>query len=188
MKIGILGTGHIGKTLVKELSAAGHNVKVANSRGPETIDAELLTNGAQAVTKEEALRDVEAIILSIPLNSIPGIAPLIAAVPEETVVIDTSNYYPHRDTKIEAIEAGQVESLWVSHRENALKRRSGKPWGGSGSGINLSSRQRRSWCEKLSSIANAADVVDQLLLLVLSTAQQHTENGPRGQQANRFTC
>lgn len=59
------------------------------------------------------MRAVEVIILSIPFNSIPKIAPLIAAVPEETVVIDTSNYYPHRDTKIAAIEAGQVESLWV---------------------------------------------------------------------------
>ncbi len=41
MKIGILGTGHIGKTLVTKLSAAGHDVKVANSRGPETIDADI---------------------------------------------------------------------------------------------------------------------------------------------------
>ena len=39
MMIGILGTGHIGKTLVQKLSAAGHDVKVANSRGPETIEA-----------------------------------------------------------------------------------------------------------------------------------------------------
>ena len=35
MKIGILGTGHIGKTLVTKLSLAGHDVQVANSRGPE---------------------------------------------------------------------------------------------------------------------------------------------------------
>lgn len=130
MKIGILGTGHIGKTLVKELSAAGHDVKVANSRGPETIDADFLAGGAQAVTKEEAVRDVEVIILSIPLNSIPGIAPLIAAVPEETVVIDTSNYYPHRDTRIEAIEAGQVESLWVVEQ---LGRPIAKAWNAVGS-------------------------------------------------------
>ncbi len=33
MNIGILGTGHIGKTLARKLSAAGHDVKVANSRG-----------------------------------------------------------------------------------------------------------------------------------------------------------
>ncbi|HEX8308045.1 MAG TPA: NAD(P)-binding domain-containing protein [Allosphingosinicella sp.] len=50
MKIGILGTGHIGATLVTKLSAAGHDVKVANSRGPETIGSDLLNNGARAVT------------------------------------------------------------------------------------------------------------------------------------------
>jgi 8-hydroxy-5-deazaflavin:NADPH oxidoreductase len=130
MKIGILGTGHIGKTLVKELSAAGHDVKVANSRGPETIEADLLSGGAQAVTTQEALRDIEVIILSIPLNRIPGIAPLIAAVPEETVVIDTSNYYPHRDARIAAIEAGQVESLWVVEQ---LGRPIAKAWNAIGS-------------------------------------------------------
>ncbi|TWI52518.1 hypothetical protein IQ22_03288 [Pseudomonas duriflava] len=47
MKIGILGTGNIGRTLVKTLSTAGHEVKIANSRGPETIDADLLASGAR---------------------------------------------------------------------------------------------------------------------------------------------
>ena len=118
MKIGILGTGHIGKTLVKRLSAAGHDVKVANSRGPDSIEADLLDSGARAVTKEEALTDVEAVILSIPLNRIPEISPLAARLPEDTVVIDTSNYYPFRDNRIDAIESGQVESLWVSEQLN----------------------------------------------------------------------
>lgn len=130
MKIGILGTGHIGKTLVKTLSAAGHDVKVANSRGPETIDTDLLISGARAVTTEEALRDVEVVILSIPLNAIPKIAPLVAALPEETVVIDTSNYYPFRDNRIEAIDAGQVESLWVAEQ---LGRPIAKAWNAIGS-------------------------------------------------------
>lgn len=113
MNIGILGTGHIGKTLARKLSAAGHDVKVANSRGPETIEADVLALGARAVSTAQAVEDVDAVILSIPLNRIPTIAPLIANLPAETVVIDTSNYYPHRDDKIDAIEAGQVESLWV---------------------------------------------------------------------------
>jgi predicted dinucleotide-binding enzyme len=130
MKIGILGTGHIGKTLVKELSTAGHDVKVANSRGPETIDAELLSSGAQAVTTQEALDDVEVVILSIPLIRIPDVAPLIARIPEETVVIDTSNYYPFRDNRIDAIEAGQVESLWVAEQ---LGRPIAKAWNAIGS-------------------------------------------------------
>ena len=114
MKIGILGTGHIGQTLVKKLSAAGHDVKVANSRGPETIDADILAHGARAVTAAEAVLGVDVVIMSTPLGAIPRIAPLLADVPADTIVIDTSNYYPKRDGEIAAIEAGQTESEWVA--------------------------------------------------------------------------
>ena len=131
LKIGILGTGHIGKTLARKLSTAGHDVKVANSRGPETIEADVLAFGARAVSTAQAVEDVDAVILSIPLNRIPTIAPLIANLPAETVVIDTSNYYPHRDDKIDAIEAGQVESLWVAEQ---LGRPIAKAWNAIGSG------------------------------------------------------
>jgi predicted dinucleotide-binding enzyme len=130
MKIGILGTGNIGKTLVTRLSQAGHDVKVANSRGPDSIDPELLASGAQAATTEDALVDVEVVILSIPLNRLSSIATLVSGLPEDTVVIDTSNYYPFRDEKIEAIEQGQVESLWVTEQ---LGRRVVKAWNAIGS-------------------------------------------------------
>jgi predicted dinucleotide-binding enzyme len=130
MKIGILGTGNIGKTLVTRLSQAGHAVKVANSRGPETVDAELLSFGARAVTTEETMVDVDVVILSIPLHRISSIASLVARLPEATVVIDTSNYYPFRDGKIEAIERGQVESLWVAEQ---LGRPIAKAWNAIGS-------------------------------------------------------
>ncbi|WP_280294366.1 NADPH-dependent F420 reductase [Nocardia abscessus] len=116
MNIGILGVGHIGKTLSRKLSAAGHDVKVANSRGPETIDATVLATGARAVPASEAVKGVDVVIISIPLNRVPEIAPLLAGVPAETVVIDTSNYFPGRDSEIAAIEAGQVESLWVAEQ------------------------------------------------------------------------
>lgn len=153
MKIGILGTGHIGATLVKTLSAEGHQVKVANSRGPETIDRELLASGAQAVTTQEALSDVDAVIISIPLNRITDVAPLIAALPEETVVIDTSNYYPFRDDRIEAIEAGQVESLWVAEQ---LGRPIAKAWNAIGS-ASLATKGRRASAPNRMAIPVAAD-------------------------------
>jgi predicted dinucleotide-binding enzyme len=114
MKIGILGTGHIGKTLVTKLSAAGHDVKVANSRGPDTIEGDILVYGAHPVTSAEAVAGVDVVILSTPLGAIPKIAQLFADVPAETVVIDTSNYYPKRDGEIAEIEAGQTESEWVA--------------------------------------------------------------------------
>ncbi|RYG88216.1 NADP oxidoreductase [bacterium] len=116
MKIGILGAGNIGRTLARKLAEAGHDVTVANSRGPETIDAEALSTGARAVRMDEALEGVDVAILSIPLNKIPGVAALVADLPEGTVVMDTSNYYPTRDERIDAIEKGQVESLWVSEQ------------------------------------------------------------------------
>lgn len=113
MKIGILGTGHIGTTLVQKLSKAGHEVKVANSRGPDTIDPAILSNGARATTADAAVSDVDVVILSIPFARIPDVAPLLADLPDDVVVIDTSNYYPSRDGRIDAVEAGQVESQWV---------------------------------------------------------------------------
>ena len=64
LKIGILGAGNIGKTLARKLAQAGHDVKVANSRGPETIEADALEFGARAVTAAEAVQDVEVVILS----------------------------------------------------------------------------------------------------------------------------
>jgi predicted dinucleotide-binding enzyme len=69
-------------------------------------------------------------ILSIPLNKIPGVAALVADLPESTVVMDTSNYYPMRDERIDAIEKGQVESLWVSEQ---LGRPVVKAWNSIGS-------------------------------------------------------
>lgn len=130
MKIGILGTGHIGQTLARSLAKAGHNVKVANSRGPQTIEADVLAFGARAVATAEATQDVDVVIVSIPLNRLSGIAPLIRALPAETVVVDTSNYYPMRDGNIEAIDAGEVESLWVAKE---LGRTVVKAWNAIGS-------------------------------------------------------
>ncbi|WP_275791299.1 NADPH-dependent F420 reductase [Pararhizobium gei] len=130
MKVGILGAGHIGKTLVRELSRTGYDVKVANSRGPETIAPSVLAFGGRAVTFEQAVEDVDVLILSIPLNRLPEIAAKLAALPKDVVVIDTSNYYPMRDTEIADIEAGEAESVWVSRQ---LGRPVAKAWNAIGS-------------------------------------------------------
>lgn len=113
MKIGILGVGFIGATLVRKLSAAGHAVLVANSRGPETIQQLADEAGATAVTAAEAVTNVDVIVLSVPLNRMPPLRDLLAHVPANIPVIDTSNYYPLRDGHIPAIDDGQIESEWV---------------------------------------------------------------------------
>lgn len=113
MKIGILGAGSIGTTLARKLAAAGHNVKVANSRGPDTIPLAALETGARAATAEEAVPDAEVVILSMPHTGFEKVRPIIAALSKQIVVIDTSNYFPQRDGVNSALEAGEVESEWV---------------------------------------------------------------------------
>ena len=56
MKIGIIGAGNIGGTLTRRLTALGHEVFVANSRGPETLRELVKETGAKAVTGKEAAR------------------------------------------------------------------------------------------------------------------------------------
>lgn len=128
MKIGIIGTGKIGASLVRKLSAAGHDVKVANSRGPQAIPAELLADGALAVTAEQAVQDVETVILSVPLGVIPSLGPLLSGLPEDVTIVDTSNYYPQRDGVI--LSDGTIESQWVAEQ---LGRPVAKAWNAIGS-------------------------------------------------------
>ncbi|MGJ5894078.1 NADP oxidoreductase [Streptomyces sp. V2] len=116
MRIGIVGTGAIGATLARKLGARGHDVTVANSRGPHTVPADALASGARAATAAEAVRDRDVIILSVPFTRLPALAELLSSTPEETVVIDTSNYYPHLNGTVEAVDDGQVESLWAAER------------------------------------------------------------------------
>jgi 8-hydroxy-5-deazaflavin:NADPH oxidoreductase len=113
MKIGLLGTGFMGKHLARKLAAAGHDVKVANSRGPDTIEAVVLETGARPATSEEALTDIDVAILAMPHPGFEKIRHLVAALPDQTVAIDISNYFPGRDPVNPELEAGKVESEWV---------------------------------------------------------------------------
>ncbi|MBB3229114.1 hypothetical protein FHW69_003766 [Luteibacter sp. Sphag1AF] len=118
MKIGIIGAGNIGATLTRRLRALGHEVSVANSRGPETLQALADETGARAVTAREAAAAGEIVVLTIPQARVPDLpGDLFAGVPADVVVVDTGNYYPRqRDGRIEGIEQGAAESRWVSNQ------------------------------------------------------------------------
>ena len=132
MKIGIIGAGNIGGTLARRLAALGHQVSVANSRGPESLAALARESGARAVTVEEAARAGDVVIVSIPLKNISRLPrDLFKGVPDSVVVVDTGNYYPRqRDGRIDPIRksndqrriAGSynVESLAVHPRRSTL--------------------------------------------------------------------
>ncbi len=120
MKIGIIGAGEIGGTLTRRLTALGHDVAVANSRGPQTLADLAAETGAKPVLAEEAAKFGEVVVVTIPEKNIPDLArDLLAATPDSVVVVDTGNYYPRqRDGRIDGIEAGATESRWVAQRLN----------------------------------------------------------------------
>jgi 8-hydroxy-5-deazaflavin:NADPH oxidoreductase len=118
MRIGIIGAGQIGGTLARRLAALGHEVFIANSRGPASLAGLAKETGAKPVTVEQAARSGEVVIVTIPMKNIPRLpAGLFDGVPENVVVVDTGNYYPQqRDGRIDPIERGTTESRWVSEQ------------------------------------------------------------------------
>ncbi len=118
MRIGIIGAGNIGGTLARRLTALGHDVSVANSRGPETLRELVDEFGANAVTVAEAARDHDVVVVTIPEKNVPDLpSDLFVGANDDVVVVDTGNYYPRqRDGRIDPIEDGRVESRWVEQQ------------------------------------------------------------------------
>jgi predicted dinucleotide-binding enzyme len=118
MKISIIGAGQIGSTLTRRFRALGHEVVVANSRGPETLTDLARETGAKPVTVPEAARSGDVVIVTIPEKNI-GKLPrdLFRDTPASVIVVDTGNYYPReRDGRIAPIEGGTPESRWVEQQ------------------------------------------------------------------------
>ncbi len=68
MKIGILGAGNIGATAARLFIAAGHDVAVSNSRGPDSLKELVrgLGDRAHAMTIDGASRFGEVVLLAVP--------------------------------------------------------------------------------------------------------------------------
>lgn len=93
MKIGILGAGNIGTVAARLFVAAGHDVAVSNSRGPESLEALVKELGprAHAMTVAGAAGFGEVILLAVPWRS-----PEALPHPEllrNKIVIDAMNPY-----------------------------------------------------------------------------------------------
>lgn len=124
MKIGIVGAGIIGGTLVRKLRASGHGVRVANSRGPKSLSDLAAETGATAVTAAEVAAGVDVLIVSVRFEQLTALKPLISEVASDITVVDTSNYLPvsgrepegYEASPVEAIDAGQPETAWLQEQ------------------------------------------------------------------------
>lgn len=109
MKIGIIGAGDFGTAAAGVFAAAGHEVALANSRGPGTLSERVgeIGENARAATVEEATGFGEIVLVSIPFGRYRELPAKALA---DKIVIDATNYYPDRDGRFEEIESGKTTS------------------------------------------------------------------------------
>jgi len=103
--IGLIGSGNIGSTVARLAVAAGHDVVLSNSRGPQTLQDLVSELGpkARAATPAEAAAAGDIVVVTVPLRAYRDVPaePLAGK-----VVIDTNNYYPERDGVFDELEDG----------------------------------------------------------------------------------
>src|SRR2546430_16624429 len=117
MNIDLIGPGDIGSVIVTKLRDAGYSVKMANEGGPESLKALAAKTGAIPVILEQVVQDVDMLFIVVPQKSIPELPKgLSNKAKKETIVIDVGNYYPFRDGRIDEIESGLTESVWVERQ------------------------------------------------------------------------
>ena len=98
LRIGIIGTGHIGGTLAKHWAEAGHEL-VISSRHPEKLRelASSLGPKVRAGTPKEAAEFGEVVVISVPYAATPQVGRDFRKELAGKVVLDTGNPYPQRD-------------------------------------------------------------------------------------------
>jgi len=107
--VGFIGSGLIGSAVARLAVAAGYDVVVSNSRGPETLTELVSELGpkARAATAAEAAAAGELVVVSVPFKAFTE---LPAGQLAGKVVLDTDNYYPQRDGDFAELDEGKVTS------------------------------------------------------------------------------
>jgi 8-hydroxy-5-deazaflavin:NADPH oxidoreductase len=108
--VGLIGSGRIGTALAKLSVAAGYDVLLSNSRGPQTLKDLAERVGGHAVTAAAAAA-ADLVVVSIPVKAYPDVPPI-----DGKVVMDTGNYSPRRDGQLPELEDGTLTSSELLQR------------------------------------------------------------------------
>lgn len=109
MRIGIIGSGRIGSTTARLFVDAGHEVAIANSRGPDSLGDLVgkLGGRARAATVEQAADFGELVLVAIPFGHFRELpADHLAG----KIVADANNYYSRRDGHVAELNSDQTTS------------------------------------------------------------------------------
>ena len=94
MKIGIIGSGHIGGNVARQAARTGHEVKLSFSRDAASLEAlaSELGSGVSTGTPAEAVQFGEIVVFSVPWGVIPDALEQAGDLTGK-VVIDTTNQF-----------------------------------------------------------------------------------------------
>ncbi len=113
--LGLIGSGNIGTTVARLAVAAGYDVALSNSRGPETLADLVAELGpyARAATATEAAEAGDLVLVTVPLKAYQQVPvkPLAGK-----VVLDTNNYYPDRDGRFAELDAKTTTTSELARR------------------------------------------------------------------------
>ncbi|MER7008580.1 NADPH-dependent F420 reductase [Dactylosporangium sp. NPDC000555] len=113
--IGLIGSGNIGGTVARLAVAAGYDVVLSNSRGPETLQdlVDELGPRARAGRPADAAAAGDIVVVTVPLKAYREVP---ADPTSGKVVIDTNNYYPERDGRFAELDAASTTSSELLQR------------------------------------------------------------------------
>lgn len=96
MKIGIIGTGHIGGNVARQATRAGHDVTVSFSRNPEKLEALAaeLGAGARVGSPRDAVGDSDLTVFAVRWDTVE-LALEQAGPLDGRIVVDTTNKFGH---------------------------------------------------------------------------------------------
>jgi len=87
---------------------------MANSKGPDSLRELAAKTGAIPVSVEEVVQDVDILFLVLPQKAFPVLPKgLLDKAKKETIDIDVGKYYSFREDRIDELENGLTESVWV---------------------------------------------------------------------------
>ena len=116
LKIGIIGSGHVGSALGRVWAKAGNEVLFSsrNLENDKKLAAEVGAN-ARAGTPQEAAAFGQVILLAVPYSAFPELVKNLSHSLEGKVVINASNPFPQRDGEIATQAREEGAGLFDAH-------------------------------------------------------------------------
>lgn len=110
MQIGTIGAGAFARAFAKQALKAGHEVKLSNTRGPDSLRkiVEQLGPGATAASKEEAAA-CDMVLLAVPWDNVPK---TLASLPKwnNQILIDGTNPFHGKAGEFTPAEVGNLST------------------------------------------------------------------------------